>query len=357
MAKTTIALTGDILPTQHLVKDGQRVYAASEPVFDILRAADVAVGNFEMPLTDGGEPVEKLLNIRANPAIAGDMNILGLDCVNIANNHMVDYGWDGIRDTIGGLRGAGIKTVGAGRNLDEAGDLVVFDVNGQRIGITAFSCLLPTGWSATQARAGLSPIHIHTSYEIDPYYQMEEPGDPSVVRVRTRIDDDDLKAAIDRIRAFKACADFLIVSVHWGFGSGEALADYQQPLGRALIDAGADIVYGHHPHAIHAAEIYHGKAILYSLGTLIGQQIFLDASDAVKQMWSEMSADGYVAVLTVDRTGNYSLQAVPTTMDCNRMPVVATGEAFEAIADRLIRLSAGHDTAVTSSNGHLVLKG
>ena len=351
----TVALTGDVLPARRLLADGRPVCAAAEPVLDLLRSADVAIGNFEMPLTRRGEPKEKLLNIRAEPEVADDLHMLGFDCLTVANNHTVDYGWAGLSDTITALRSTGVQTIGAGMTLAEASRPAIIEANGRRVGVLAFSCLLPTGAAAAPDRAGLSPIHVETSYEIDSYYQMEEPGDPSVVKIRTRVRDRDLAFAEECVRRCRAEVDFLVASIHWGFGSGEALADYQQPLGRALLDAGADIVHGHHPHAIHAVEFYRGKAILYSLGTLIGQQIFLDASPQVKQLWSEMSPDGYVASLRVEADGSYRLRATPTILNADRLPERATGPAFERVSERLRRLSAPHQADVVVDDGDMAI--
>ena len=351
----TIALTGDVLPTRRLLASGRPVCAAAEPVLDLLRSADIAIGNFEMPLTRRDEPMEKLLNIRAEPEVADDLHMLGFDCLTVANNHSVDYGWQGLSDTMTALQSAGAQTIGAGVTLEEASRPAIIEAKGRRIGVLAFSCLLPTGAAAAPDRAGLSPIHVETSYEIDSYYQMEEPGDPSVVKIRTRVRDRDLAFAEQCVRRCRAEVDFLVASIHWGYGSGELLADYQQPLGHALIDAGADIVHGHHPHAVHAVEFYRGKALLYSLGTLIGQQIFLDASEQVKQLWSEMSPDGYVALLRVEADGSYRLRATPTTLNADRLPERATGPAFERVTERLRRLSLAHQADVVVVDGEIAI--
>jgi poly-gamma-glutamate synthesis protein (capsule biosynthesis protein) len=230
--------------------------------------------------------------------------------------------------------------VGAGRNIDEAQKPDVATVAGTKIGVIAFSCLLPTGMAASPFRPGISPIHINTSYEVDPYYQMEEPGDISVVKVRTQARESDVTAATSAVKALRQRCDVVIVTIHWGFGSGEDLAEYQMPLARNLIDAGADIIHGHHPHAIHAVGFHRGKPILFSLGTLVGQQIFLDASPVVKKLWAGMSADGYVATITISNGAGIAVELTPTMLDADRLPLIAEGADFNRIRDRLVRLSA-----------------
>ncbi len=102
------------------------------------------------------------------------------------------------------------------------------------------------------------------------------------------------------MKRLRAECDLLIVSIHWGFGSGETLAEYQAPLGAALIDAGADIVHGHHPHAIHAIGAHRGKPILFGLGTFMAQQFFLNSGPAAAAMRAGMSPDGYIALVDVE---------------------------------------------------------
>jgi poly-gamma-glutamate synthesis protein (capsule biosynthesis protein) len=332
------------------------VPASAKEIFGILEGMDYAVGNFEMPLTDRGNAVEKLLNIRAHPAIGGSLSVLGLNLVSVANNHSVDYGWEGLAQTVEVLRASGLRVVGAGRNINEAQEPEVAVVKGKKIGVIAFSCLLPTGMAASSHRPGISPIHVNTSYEVDPYYQMEEPGDISVVRVRTQARDSDLSVATSAITTLKKHCDVVIVTIHWGFGSGDDLAEYQMPLARRLIDGGADIIHGHHPHAIHAISFYKGKPILFSLGTLVGQQVFLDASPAIKTLWAGMSPDGYVAAITVLDRDRMTIELTPTTLDADRLPIIAKGAVFNRIQERLSRLSAPHGVLIEKHGAILRVK-
>ena len=337
-----LAFSGDILPTRRLAAPARAV----EEVYDLVRSADLAIGNFEMPLIEGGTPIEKLLNIRAAPAIAADVPALGFGVLTLANNHAVDYGWPGLEATLQLLRAYEIAVIGAGRNEAEATACAARDLHGRRIAIIAFSCLTPTGMAAAPDRPGISALHVETAYEIDPWYQMEEPGDPSVVRIRTRVRGADLAKAVRLVSQARAACDFLVVTVHWGFGSGEELAEYQSPLGQALIEAGADIVHGHHPHALHAIGFHQGKPILYGPGTFIGQQIFLDAPPKVKALWAGMSPDGYVARLRLTDGADPVLALHPTTLDADRLPRLARCDHFQQIAERLQRLSAPHGAAI-----------
>lgn len=336
MAVIEVVLSGDILPTRRLVDPP----AATAAIYERVRAADLAIGNFEMSCSERGTRVQKLLNIRAPATTAEDAPVMGFDVLTLANNHAVDYGWEALADTRDSLVRGGIAVVGVGATRAEAAKPSFHDVGGMRVGVIAFSCLTPTGMSTADDRPGLSPIHVRTSYEVDPWYQMEEPGDPSVLRVRTEVAAADLDFATRAVRAAKAACDLLVVTIHWGFGSGEELAEYQFPLARALVDAGADIIHGHHPHAIHGIGYHAGKPIFFSAGTFIGQQVFLDAAPQVQALWAAMSPDGYLAHLRIADGRIDSIALLPTTLDAARLPVRAEGKVADRIFERLGRLSA-----------------
>ena len=346
----TLALGGDILPTRRF----GTLSADNAAVLALVRDADLGIGNFEMPLTTTDVPVRKLLNIKAAPEVAADTPALGFRIVTIANNHAVDYGWPGLHDTRQHLQAAGLVVIGAGEARDVAAAPAIVAAGGRRVGVIAFSCLTPTGMDAAETRPGISPIRIETGYEVDPWYQMEEPGDPSAVRIRTRCRGDDLDWALDRVRRLRTQCDVLVVSVHWGFGSGEELSEYQRPLAEALVEAGADLVHGHHPHAIHAVGFHRGRPILFSAGTFIGQQVFLPAGPQVQALWAGMSPDGFVTHARIAPGAPTLLTLFPITLDEQRLPVPARDAAFERIAARLERLSTPHGARIVRHDGMLL---
>src|SRR3954452_10980480 len=203
-----------------------------------------------MTLSTRGQPIEKLANIRADPAIAPDIGRLNLDVVSLANNHMMDYGAEALADTIENLRAQNIKLVGAGATLAEAIEPVIIDVRGRKIGFLAFTCLVAPGAGACDSAPGVAALHVHSSFQVNPYWQAEEPGEPAMVTIRTFADPDEQEFAEECVRSLRSAVDFVCVSVHWGYGgeSGD-IAEYQRPLAHALIDAGADVILGNHPHA------------------------------------------------------------------------------------------------------------
>ncbi|WP_417427217.1 CapA family protein [Hoeflea sp.] len=342
MKPLRLAFTGDIIPIRpnRPLPDGMASLCA------VLGDVDFSLGNFEIALVEDGAPTEKLLNIKGDPALAADLPAMGLDLVTLANNHLPDYGVPGMRKTRAMIEAQGVSTLGFGETLGDARALHVTEVAGQKVGVFACTCLTPTGMTAAETRPGLSPLRIHTGYEIDPWYQMEEPGDPSVVRIRTRPFDEDLAAMQAAICAARATCDIVIVTIHWGFGSGDDLAEYQEPLAHALIDAGADVIHGHHPHAIHPVAFYKGRPILFGLGTFIGQQVFLDAPQQVLEMWAKMSPDGMLAEVSIDPVGTFVLRLLPHRLDTNRLARPAIRAEAQEIAERLARLSAPFGTLI-----------
>jgi poly-gamma-glutamate capsule biosynthesis protein CapA/YwtB (metallophosphatase superfamily) len=324
-----------------------------DAVFSRIRAADYALADVEIPLTLRGQPVQKLLNIRAHPDRARDVARMGIRLATLANNHAVDYGWDGLQDTMAALQAAGVATTGAGENSTQAEALHLSEVGGVRIGTLALSCLTPTGMSAAADRAGIAALHVRTAYEVDPWYQMEEPGDPSVVRVRTSLHDHELAMLRDRVRRASRSCDLLIATVHWGFGSTELLADYQPVLAHFLIDEGVHLVHGHHPHALQPLELYKGRHIVYSANVLVGQQVFLDASAQVHSLWAAMSPNGFLTHVLMHQDGNCKVRLLPTRLGEDRLPRFLEAAEVQRIADHLSAISVRFGTRMMVVNNQI----
>lgn len=252
---------------------------ASERVqeaFAYLRWADICFMNCEMPLTRSGSRVEKTFNLRSDPEIVHDLAALGVHVVSLANNHMLDYGYDGLHETLQTVDSSGIARVGAGRSLDEALRPHYRTVSGKCFAFLGVAVTLPPGFAAGVDRPGIAPIRVSFSFDVDTNLMAEQPGTAPIVRTCA------VQADVDRVSAAitgaKREADHVIVAVHWGTTRRRVtpyqgmIAEYQSPLGRAFIDAGADIVLGNHSHNLHGVEVYRGKPIFYSLGNFIFQR-------------------------------------------------------------------------------------
>lgn len=339
----SLVAVGDLVPSMRLFADGA-VTPGWKATVDLIQKADIAFGDLEMPLTTGGYPREKGITFRASPAIAADLKKAGFHVLSLANNHSLDYDIEGMRDTIKALKEQGIRYVGAGENLSEAAGPVIVEASGCRIGFLAFSALLPVATAAGPERPGMAPLHVITAYEVNPFIEFEEPGNPPIVR--TRVHPADLKFLQDAIAQLRQQVDFVALSLHIGFGAGETLAEYEQPLARACIDAGADIILGNHVHAIHGIEAYKGKAILYSPGNFIAQQPREGVSPEIIAVYDDMSKDGYLARIDIAPNGSYGVRIFPTMTNANGLPEVQLGAEGRRIAEHIRKLSARMNTEV-----------
>lgn len=339
-----LAFVGDLVPSRPLPPAAE-LGQSTDAVFAALRDADIAFGDLEMPMSTRGAAQEKLIAFRGDPSLAKDLPRMGFDVLSLATNHSMDFGPLALADTLEKLAELGIDTCGAGRNRDAAERLIVRLVDGVRIGFLAWSGLLPVGSAASEKRAGIAPIHIHSSYEVDAYTQMEEPGNPP--RVRTRPDEDDLERVVARIADAKDKVDFLVVSIHWGFGSTSTLAEYQQILGHKLVDAGADLVLGAHVHALQGIELYKDRVIAYGVGNFIAQQPREGLSGLALQILDEMSRDALLAIVDLDADGGYEFSCTPVMTGVDGLPAVPSQDDVERIRGEMQALSAGLDTKVS----------
>jgi poly-gamma-glutamate capsule biosynthesis protein CapA/YwtB (metallophosphatase superfamily) len=231
-------------------------------VRDQLRQADVAFMQLELPITTRGARLPQVRHTdRAPLSSAAAFRNAGFHVVSCAGNHCMDWGANAMFDTMQALKDNGLAVVGVGKDIFEARKPVFVESKGQRIAFLAYSSILPTGYWAMENRPGCAPMRAWTLYE---QVEHDQPGTPS--RIHTFPNREDLAALVEDIRQAKAQADFVAVSIHWGihFIPG-VIADYQRDVGRAAIDAGADVILGHHAHILKGVDVYKGKPIIYSL--------------------------------------------------------------------------------------------
>jgi hypothetical protein len=227
-----------------------------------LRQADVAFMQLELPISTRGARLPQVRHTDRSPlSSAQAFRDAGFSVVSFAGNHCMDWGADAMFDTVHALREAGLAVVGVGANIEQARQPAIVTVKGRRIAFLAYSSILPLNFWADENRPGCAPMRAWTLYE---QIEHDQPGTPC--RVHTFANRDDLAALIADIRKVREQADFVVVSLHWGihFVPG-VIADYQREVGRAAIDAGADVILGHHAHILKGIDIYRGKPIFYSL--------------------------------------------------------------------------------------------
>lgn len=326
-------MAGDVMVTSPLERTLRK--RGSEFVFAEIRSADMSIANLEVPLCDGGAPVEKLVTHRAAPLLAKELAGVGFGAMVLANNHICDYGVDGMLQTMAHLRSAGITPVGAGRNLEEALSVTYIKGNGAVAAVIAVSALLPAGCAATSERPGIAPLRVDTRFEVDPAILMEQPGTPPTVRTSVR--EDDLDRVREVISTARSSATHVIVYVHWGVGLQQARAEYQQHLGRALVDAGADLVVGCHPHAIQEIERWRDGYIFYNLGECFSQYDPAAYPPSIAALLTHIQPEGFLVRAGFTPGRPPSLELIPLAMDREGDP---STEDTRRVADKILGLCA-----------------
>lgn len=202
-----------------------------------LRTADISFGNLECCLASHGQPVPKQYNFRGRPRGALALSEAGFTVVSLANNHSLDYGKVALAETVDNLEKQHVTPVGAGRTLADARSLRIITIRGVKVGFLAYLGLFPAVVPLREGEPGVAM------------------ADPVVIK--------------REVEAARKKVDFLIVSVHAGKEYTFVHTARQAEIAHTAIDAGADLVIGHHPHVVQDVETYKGKQIFYSLGNFV----------------------------------------------------------------------------------------
>ena len=232
----------------------------------LMRSADFVLGNLEGSACDTGKAVDKLgaEAWKADSRQLAAIEAAGFHAVNVANNHMMDFGAGAMLATIENLDRIGVKHCGGGRNFEEAHAPAIVEREGCKVAMLGYTCVFMEKWAAGKDSPGLAVAGARTSYE-PPKRVFETPGSPPIIHTWA-IAEHKAQLAKD-IAGARAKADIVICTFHWGVSSGfRHLTEYQVELGRFAIDSGADLVFGHHPHLLQGIEVHNGRAIFYSLG-------------------------------------------------------------------------------------------
>ncbi len=252
----------------------------------VLKQADVLVGHVETPHTHRGR--ESVGDIPAPASPPENLDALGrsgFHVATLAGNHMHDRGAEGIEDTIALLKAQNIATAGAGPTIAQARLPGLAQARGRRVAVLSYNCVGPAqGWAASN-RAGVAYVRVLTHYELE----IANPGGPATVY--TFADPDSLEAMQADVERARADADVLVVAFHKGLVHTPAkLAMYERPVAKAAIEAGADIVIGHHAHILRGMEIYRGRPIFHGLGNFVTvtRALNVEGNDnPVRQAWAK----------------------------------------------------------------------
>lgn len=252
---------GDVAPIR---EDAGGMFGDVAPLF---QRADASFFNLELPLSDRGDAARgKAICLRGLPASIDGVAEAGVSCVNLANNHVLDYGDVALLDTLDLLDANSIGRFGAGRDIHEARKGHVLEKNGLRIGFLGYSTTLPTGFAATPKSPGVSPLRTCTAYQ--PRASLAEyPG--TAPRIVTWTDPADLQELQRHVVAFRNEVDVLLVYVHWGTSMSPHVHDFQREIAKTAIDAGAHALFGGHQHVLSAIEFYRDCPVVYGSANLL----------------------------------------------------------------------------------------
>lgn len=258
-APLRIMMVGDLVLDE---PQAERFFDAARAT---LKSADVLIGHVEVPHTRRG--VESVGDVPAPASDPENLKALrgaGFHLASLAGNHVHDRGGEGIADTIATLKENGIAAAGAGAILAEARRPAVVEAKGRRVALLSYNCVGPRqGWAGAKS-AGCAYVRIVSHYEME----AANPGGPP--EAFTFATPDTLEAMQADIEAARGSADVVVVSLHKGLVHQVAkLAMYERPVAKAAIDAGADIVFGHHAHILKGVEMWRGKPIYHGLGNFV----------------------------------------------------------------------------------------
>ena len=242
----TMVFSGDILLSSYVLNNYENSGingVISEELLGEMQNADLTMVNEEFPFsTRGTQAQDKQFTFRVDPSYVKILQEMGIDVVTLANNHALDYGTQALSDSFQTLDDAGIAYVGAGDSRERAAEAYITELGGKTFGFLAASRVIPeVSWNIDNQQPGMLCTY-------------------------------DSTALCEAIKKAKENCDYVAVYVHWGIERENMPEDYQRQLGKAYIDAGADIVIGAHPHVLQGIEYYNGKPIVYSLGNYIFNQ-------------------------------------------------------------------------------------
>ncbi len=214
------------------------------PIAPLLQSAGITFANLESVISDRGQKVGSIYSFRANIEAAPALSQAGFDILSIANNHALDYTKEALEDSIKRLKAVGIIPLGGGFSK-EACQGEIIEKHGMKIGFLAYTAVGSPLWQPTETTAGVCWT-----------------------------DEGNQEALLDNIQRMANQTDVLLLSMHWGDEYRSDPAESQIALAHNIIDAGVDIIIGHHPHVAQPLEKYRQGWIAYSLGNFIFDQDF-----------------------------------------------------------------------------------
>jgi poly-gamma-glutamate synthesis protein (capsule biosynthesis protein) len=283
-------------------------------ISETLASSDINLANLESPIAATGcEYVGKKYRFRAEPSVAHAIRIAGFNVVTLANNHSMDFGSEALKETLRHLGDNDIASIGAGESLTEARNILFYVVKGKKIAFLGYSLTQPIEFFAGTNRPGTAPGY-ETFVTAD------------IVNARSQ-------------------ADYVIVSFHWGKEATGTVQANQRLAAHKAIDAGADVIIGHHPHVLQGIEYYKSGIIFYSLGnfTFASKSTYSDVSAVIRLKLADDRREAEILPLDIlyRRVGF--------------QPRLLTGKRADAVIEKLNKLSEPFKTKIYTQDSRYFL--
>lgn len=292
--------------------------------------ASLRIANLETAVTRSPIWLPKGINYRMSPGNLPVLRTLGLDAVTLANNHVLDWGTEGLSETLDGLHAMDIATAGAGRNRDEAEAPAILSLpGGGRVLLFARahgSAGIPAAWAAGPDRPGVALLPDLSDHVLEDFAQ--------------------------RVETTRRAGDRVVLAIHWGSNWGYEVPERHRRFARRLVERGiVDLVLGHSSHHPRPVEFHAGRAILYGAGDLLNDYEGIPGYEAYR---GELVL-AWLATLAANDAARTSLQALPFRI--RRFRLERAGPADAAwLARTLEEWSRPFGTAVRPANGRLVFE-
>lgn len=307
-----VIATGDIMLGGNLAQPLKE--KGWEPFFfhfsEYFKNADILFGNFEAPISHERPTQRNKILLYQDRAVIGYLKDLGYNILSIANNHIMDYGENGLGDTIQALREQGIGHIGAGNNAEDARKPARLSIKGKEIVFLGYV-------SSTTEKS--HPIK---------YADKDTSG---LVPLDIRLVEENIRQARD------GGADIIIVSLHWGEETCHYPLPEQIEQGRSIINMGADVILGHHSHILQGIEKYKNGLIVYSLGNFVfGEYTFPDGR---KEKWGERHKVTAFIHCTIGPDKSIDYEVFPLKIGDDLLPQILKGREKQEALSRIQQYS------------------
>lgn len=316
-SELTATFVGDLMFGRHVQEVAQEkgydhLFTQVSPIFE---QADYVSGNFENPVIDGDEDdyekLDKQIHLYSEPEAVHALKRNNFTLLNLANNHLMDYGVEGLNDTLNTMNDEEMPHVGAGEDVNDAIEIDYQEKNGVTIATLGYTDALVEGFSALGYR-------------------------PGVARAIPR-------NIFPKIEEADENADLVFVNIHWGAEYDSDPHPDQRELGRAMIDVGADAIIGHHSHVLSEIEQYNDGVIFYGLGNFI-----------FDQGWSKTKDSAIVQYdLKEDGTGQFEVYPVRIR---GAQPYVTNNKYYQMKIREQLTKNQSKEDFTTTKDGHLMFE-